>query len=110
MQPKTLRLKAAGEAMLPIFEKQSRGIRQFVGREYREIEPGVFGFAPTSEPTEVPFRAEYVLAVRAGDAEAADEETARACGVKFGGDKSTSADETPPAGVALLGDGRKDGE
>lgn len=90
MQPKTLRLLAKGEALLPIFEKMGSGIRQFVGREYKEVEPGQWGFVPTSKSTEVPFRAEYVEAVRVGDADAADEETARACGVKWTPPKATT--------------------
>ncbi len=89
--PKTLRLKAAGTAMVPVFEKMAQGVRQFVGRELRKVsadgEPEQFGFEPVSEPTEVPYRAEYVEAVKAGDLLPADKETADACGVPFGAPK-----------------------
>lgn len=82
MEPKTLRLKAAGTALVPIHEKIAQGIRQFVGREHKEVEPGVFGFAPCDRIDEVPNRAEYREAVKVGDALAADDETAIACGLK----------------------------
>jgi len=77
--------------MVPHYESLVHGLRRFVGREYREIEPGLFGFAPTNEAEEVPDRAEYREAVRHGDAEAADEVTARTCGVAF-----VAAPPTPP--------------
>jgi hypothetical protein len=89
--PKTLRLKAAGTAMVPYFEKLSQGVRQFVGREMQKVsaegQPEEWGFAPTAEAVEVPYRAEYVEAVKAGDLTPADKATADACGVSFGASK-----------------------
>jgi hypothetical protein len=98
MEPKTLRLRASGDALLSHYESMANGVRRFVGREYKEIEPGVWGFAPKREPEEVPNRAEYREAVQAGDAEPADEATAKACRVPWQSSSSPKrkAADIPP--------------
>lgn len=89
MTPKKLRFHARGDALVQDFDAMEAGIKRFLGRKYQEVEPGVWGFAPTGEAAEVPYRAEYVKACKEGDLFAADKETAKACGVCF----EESADE-----------------
>lgn len=81
--PASLRFKARGTALVPNFEYELAGIRAFIGREKVEVAPGQLGFAPLKEAVEVPCRAEYMKACKDGDLWAADEATAKACGVKF---------------------------
>lgn len=83
MTPKTLRFRARGTALAQHHEKLDAGIKKFVGRQYLQLEPGVWGFKPTGESEEVAYRAEYVKACKDGDLWAADEATAAACGVPF---------------------------
>ena len=75
-----LRVLPSGTAMVPDFEAQEQGVRRFIGRKL-DVEKG--GFVPLDEPVEVPFRAEYLLAVRDGDLECADEASAQLCCVPF---------------------------
>lgn len=83
MTPKKLRFRARGDALVQNFERLDAGIKSFVGRKYLEVEPGQWGFKPTDEAEEVAYGAEYVRACQEGSLWAADEETAKACGVKF---------------------------
>ena len=83
MTPKKLRFHARGEALVQDFERMEAGIKAFLGRKYQEVEPGVWGFVPTNEAAEVPYKAEYVKACKDGDLLPADEATAKACGVAF---------------------------
>lgn len=92
-----LKVKAKGTAMVHNFEALDAGVLRFVGRKHdptigetveviennlkRTIKTG--GWAPTGEAEEVPDRHEYRHAVKAGDLEAADEATAKLCGVVF---------------------------
>ena len=94
---KKLRVLARGTAMVFDLERHDAGVRRFVGRKHdrtlgsatrdesgNEVRQG--GWPPSHkpvEPDEVPFRAEYMLAVRDGDLWPADEESAALCGVKF---------------------------
>lgn len=80
---KKLRFYAAGNALVQNFERLEAGIKSFVGRKYKEVEPGVWGFVPSEVPEEVKYGAEYVKACKDGDLLPADEETAKACGVSF---------------------------
>ncbi len=57
--------------------------RRCVGRAYVEVKEGVFAWAPTGKPEELPFHHDLVKACRDGDLWAADQATADACGVKF---------------------------
>lgn len=81
--PAKLRFRAKGDALVTNIEKQERGVRSFVGRVAFEAQPGRLGFKPTEEPEEVTYDPDYVLACQAGDLEAADAETAKACNVPF---------------------------
>jgi hypothetical protein len=83
MASSTLRFRARGDSLCQHFEQLEAGIKRFVGRKYLEVQPGWFGFAPTGEAEEVPYRAEYVKACFDGDLWPADLETAKACGVSF---------------------------
>lgn len=106
MTPSTLRFRARGTALCQHFEKLEARIKAFVGRKYKEVEPGVFGFAPTGEVETVPYRAEYVKACRDGDLWAADADTAKTCGVDF--DPSFGADAPSPAAAPSAPAGRLD--
>ncbi len=77
--PKTLRFYAKGTALVCDNERLENGVKAFIGRRYTEVEPGVWGFAPTAEPQEVPYSAEYVKACGDGDLSPADAATAEAC-------------------------------
>ncbi len=83
MQPKTLRVLPNGNALVQDHERLDQGTNAFIGRRYREIEPGRFGFAPTETVVEVPYRHEYVRALQAGDLLPADAATAKVVGLKF---------------------------
>lgn len=89
----TLRFRARGTALVTNFERLELGTRSFVGRKWAEVEPGRWGFKPTDEPEQVPYRAEYVKACKDGDLYAADAATAKACGVAFDEEPQTFAGE-----------------
>lgn len=76
--PEKLRFRARGTALVPNLDRITQP-PTFVGRVYKEVSPGKWGFAPVDEDTEVPYRAEYVKACADGDLYPADEETAAAC-------------------------------
>lgn len=99
MTPKKLRFRARGEALVQNFERLDAGIKSFVGRKYVEALPGQWGFRPTDEDEEVAYGSEYVRACKEESLWAADEETAKACGVKFdphfGAAPAKSADSKP---------------
>ena len=100
---KKLRFRARGSALCQHFERLDAGIKSFVGRRVQEVEPGQFGFVPTGETEEVPYRAEYVRACKDGDLWAADQETADACGVPFDplfGAAASKAADKPTAKTA----------
>ncbi len=83
MLPKTLRVLAHEDKSVPNYERLDLGVNCFLGRSFRETEPGRFGFVPTHEIVEVPTRAEYLKALLDGDLSPADEATAKAAGVKY---------------------------
>lgn len=83
MTPKKLRFQARGTALVQNHERLEAGIKSFVGRKFKEVEPGQHAFVPTGEAEEVAYRAEYVKACKDGDLYPADEGTAAACGVEF---------------------------
>lgn len=94
---KKLRVLARGTAMVFDYERHEAGVRRFVGRKHDPSLGAAFrddsgverrqgGWPPSHDPhspDEVPYRAEYVQAVKCGDLWAADEESALLCGVKF---------------------------
>lgn len=86
MTTKKLRVRAVDGACVSDFERLEAPINpanRFIGRVFKETSPGHYGFVPTDEVEEVPARAEYIKALRDGDLLPADEETARAAGLKF---------------------------
>lgn len=78
-----LRVRARGDASVPNFERLEQGVNCFIGRDFKELEPGKHAFVPNGETVEVPSRAEYIKALRDGDLEPADQETAEAAGLKL---------------------------
>jgi hypothetical protein len=78
-----LRVKARGTAMVCDLEAMEAGARRFVGRKHDPSLGLAGGWPPHEDAVEVPNSHEYRKHVIEGDLEAADEETAKACGVKF---------------------------
>lgn len=87
---KMLKVRAVEGRLQPDFEAFESGIRRFVGcrfdqsigaKDAKGIPQG--GFVSLERDVKVPYRAEYVQAVKEGDLEAADIETARLCKVSF---------------------------
>lgn len=101
MTPKTLRVRARGEALVHRLEAMSSSPRQFIGREWCVFE-GRDALRPVDGDVEIPYRAEYASAVKSGALWAADKATADACGVpfdpRFGGEQTAvhAADENRP--------------
>lgn len=92
----TLRVRARGLALICNHEALEAGARRFVGRSFDPKLGKHGGWPADAEPHTVPNRAEYRANVQEGDLVAADEETAKACGVKFDptvGDAVASKDE-----------------
>lgn len=76
----TIRVRAVGGALVTDCDAMENGVRRFIGRK---IDPEKGGFVPLDEPAEVSARAEHVQAVRDGDLDPADAETAARCGVAW---------------------------
>lgn len=85
MTPNTLRVRVSGTALVQDHERLEAGTRAYVGRKIaeRKDRPGEYGFAPTGEDVEVPYRPEYLHALQEGDLLPADQETASAAGLEF---------------------------
>lgn len=82
-EKRLLRVFAAGDAMVSNLEAEEAGARRYIGRRYDGEGPNGEGrWVPTGEVVEVPYRAEYVAALRAGELMPADDETAQLAGVK----------------------------
>lgn len=96
MQTKVLRVRAHGDASVPNYERLDQGVNCFIGRVFTELEPGRWGFVPTTDIVEVPSRAEYLKAIRDGDLVPADGETARAAGMKYEGPPRPKSNAPPP--------------
>lgn len=92
----TLKVKSSPTAMVTNYEAMIAKVRRYVGRIYDptlgpvdpETNKHVGGWPLTNEPEEIPYRAEYVQAVKEGDLIPADKATADLCGVTFQADKS----------------------
>ena len=109
----TLRLRARGAVLCAHYQAHANGTRRFVGRRmdrtlgHDEVNPETGqtvktgGWPSTGEAEDVPYCAEYVFAVRDGDVWAADEATAKICGVPFdptfGGEAAEMKDVAPVA-------------
>ena len=57
--------------------------RRFIGWQYDSTLGEAGGWTRKEEPEELPYKHEYVKAVKEGDLVPADQETATMCGVKF---------------------------
>lgn len=57
--------------------------RRFIGWLFNETLGDAGGWDKKQEPESIPYKQEYVQAVKEGDLEPADEETAILCGVVF---------------------------
>lgn len=105
-----VRVLARGSAACPDFDAADREppMRRKLGRAYKEISTGDYGYVPTNVAESVTKRAEIARALADGDLWPADQATAdwansiTHAGVKFdptfGGDAALSA--APPAFVA----------
>jgi hypothetical protein len=69
--------------MVTDYEALAAGVRRFVGRDFDPNVGNAGGWVEKSEPSEVPERAEYILALKAGDLLPANEETAKLAGSAF---------------------------
>src|SRR5690348_7889985 len=89
-----LKFLSRGNAMVFDLDLHDVGVRRFIGRRHDKTvgfagkdengNPTMSGGWPsTSKPQEVPARGEYMMACKDGDLWAADEATAKYCGVKF---------------------------
>lgn len=98
MYGKTLRFRAVeGHLVTDLaaaFPEEGNGVRRFIGRRaVLNAKPGQLGWENTGEPQEVAFMPEYVKACQDGGLEAADEETARLCGVPWVAPAKTKAEK-----------------
>lgn len=87
---KTLKVLPVPGRLQPDFDSFDAGVRRFVGCRFdpsvgEKDKNGVpqGGFVPTGSIAVVPYKAEYVQAVKDGDLKAADAETARICKVSL---------------------------
>jgi hypothetical protein len=94
MAKENLRFYCRGQALVADVHAQERGKRRFVGRRWQEVLPGRWGFCPTEQPEELPYHHDLAKACRDGDLWAADEATAKACGVPFDPDFGGEMAET----------------
>lgn len=83
MTPKTLRVRANGDASVPNYEALDSGRTSFIGRKYVEKTPGEWAFEATGEVVEVPYRVEYVRELKGGGLVPADDATAKAAGLEL---------------------------
>ncbi len=100
--PSTLRVRPVGTALVQDYIAMKSGICRFVGRKLDKtigesiVEPlsgetfRQSAFVPVSEPETIPNIAEYRKAVKYGDLEPADKETALICGVPWSAPPVTS--------------------
>jgi hypothetical protein len=83
MKPSKLVVRASGLALVSDLEALEAGVKRFVGRR---LDPSVGvagGWVLKEEVSELPVRAEYTQALKEGDLEAANKETADHAGVVF---------------------------
>lgn len=89
----TLRVRAAGTALVASLEHPKANPRVFVGRLWSE-QNGTTFLVDAPEPSELPVRAEYLRALREGALLPADKFTADMAGVAF--DPNPKAEPAPP--------------
>ncbi len=78
-----LKFFARGIALVTDVDAQERGLRRFIARRWQEVQPGRWAWVPAEKPQEVESHPDLLRACRDGDLWAADEATAKACGVSF---------------------------
>ena len=90
-----LRVRAVGDVMVQDYFAMRQGVRRFVGRRLdtkqgdtwvdpeTQLQHRQAVFVPMGEPEEVPDCPEYRKALKYGDLEPADAETAKAVGLEF---------------------------
>ena len=78
-----LRVIPTEKAMVPNYEAAAGGVMRFVGWKHDAAAGVNGGFVMSSEAVEVPFRAEYLQEIKAGNLQPADESTAKIAGVPF---------------------------
>lgn len=71
------RVRARGTALCPDFAAMERGVRRMIGRDYKEVSPGQWGWVPKDSDELVEKCREIAFALADGDLWAADEETAQ---------------------------------
>lgn len=79
-KPERLKLLAVGDKLINDYDAAIAGTCRYIGRRW---DANLKGWPATSEPSSVRPLPEYVMHVQHGDIHAADEETARYCGVTF---------------------------
>lgn len=80
MAEKKLRVRAHGTAMVVDFGALEAGGRRYIGRVF-DATLGPAGGWPAVGDVLIPYRTEYIRALRQGDLEAADADTAAIAGV-----------------------------
>ena len=75
-----VKFKAVGTALVSDIDAMNANTRRYLGRKW---DPQLRAYVPVDNYPAVAFHAEYLDAVRSGDLEPADEETAKLCGVSF---------------------------
>ncbi len=77
MSDSKARVRARGTALCPDFAAMERGVRKMIGRSFKEVSPGQWGWVPVEHDEEVEKCREIAFAIAEGDLYAADEETAQ---------------------------------
>lgn len=78
-----LKVRAVQGHLQPNFEAFSAGVRRFIGWKFDSSLGTRGGFVPLPDGEEIPYRAEYVQALKEGALAPMDYETAQICGVNF---------------------------
>jgi hypothetical protein len=78
-----LRFLCRGTAQVADPNAQLNGNRRCIGRRWQEVVPGTWSWCPTDKADETDYHPDLVQACKEGDLWAADDATAKACGVAF---------------------------
>jgi len=78
-----LKVKSSVNGLVTNYEAMGGNARRYVGRSFDPTSGPNGGWVLKTEPEEIPYRAEYMQAIRDGDLIPADKATADYCGVKF---------------------------
>ena len=92
-KPQMLRVLPVGTALVTNYEALAAGTKAFIGRKpVRDADGNVTGFDVVDGPVEIPMTGDYILELRQGMLEPADEATAKLAGVPF---KAAKSDDGP---------------